>query len=131
MRKLLHLTLILLFSNLTLANTIFVNNAATGSNNGTSWINAYTDLQNAINNAADGDEIWVAKGTYFPTRPADNLNTVDPNNRKNSFTVLTNVKLYGGFIGNETLLNQRDWNTNQTILDGNIGNSSNVDNCYS
>ncbi|MFC4816268.1 T9SS type B sorting domain-containing protein [Flavobacterium sp. GCM10023249] len=130
MRKLLYLTLILLFSNLTLANTIFVNNAATGSNNGTSWINAYTDLQNAINNAADGDEIWVAKGTYFPTRPADNLNTVDPNNRKNSFTVLTNVKLYGGFIGNETLLNQRDWNTNQTILDGDIGNNSNLDNCY-
>jgi gliding motility-associated-like protein len=131
MRKLLYLTLILLFSNINLAKTIFVNSSATGSNNGTSWINAYTDLQNAINNATDGDEIWVAKGTYFPTRPADNLNIIDLNNRDNSFVLKNNVKMFGGFSGSETLLNQRDWNSNPTILSGDIGiPNDDADNCY-
>ena len=30
----------------------------------------------------------------------------------------SNVKIYGGFFGNETLLSQRNYLTNLTILDG-------------
>jgi len=45
-------------------NIIFVNYAATGLNNGTSWTNAYTSFQTALNSAVSGKQIWVAKGTY-------------------------------------------------------------------
>ena len=46
---------------------IFVNHAASGSNNGTSWTNAYNLVQDAIDNASSGDSIFIAKGTYLPT----------------------------------------------------------------
>ncbi|MCH5597063.1 hypothetical protein [Niabella ginsengisoli] len=55
--------LFLLF--LTTTNSIFaqlyVDKDATGSNNGSSWANAYTDLQAAINNASAGQQIFVKK----------------------------------------------------------------------
>jgi len=46
--------------------TIFVNQNANGLQTGQSWIDAYTDLQQAIGNAIHGDTIWVAQGTYRP-----------------------------------------------------------------
>ena len=45
-----------------------VNAAATGSNTGQNWSNAYTDLQSALSAAQSGDQIWVAQGMYVPTR---------------------------------------------------------------
>ncbi|MBT1697597.1 hypothetical protein KK083_11965 [Fulvivirgaceae bacterium PWU4] len=36
---------------------------ASGSNNGSSWTNAFTDLQSAIGIAVSGDHVWVAVGT--------------------------------------------------------------------
>jgi hypothetical protein len=49
------------------AERIYVNANATGIKNGASWQNAFTDVQEAIKKANSGDEIWVAKGMYFPT----------------------------------------------------------------
>ena len=49
------------------AATIYVKHNASGSNNGTSWTNAYTSLQSAISNASSGDEVWVAAGIYKPS----------------------------------------------------------------
>ena len=48
------------------AKTHHVNNTASGSNNGTSWINAFLNLQNAIDSARNGDTIKVAAGIYRP-----------------------------------------------------------------
>ncbi len=66
---------------------IYVDQAATGANNGTSWPNAYTDLQDALAAASRDDLIVVAEGTY---RPAASDRTV-------SFDLSSHVTLRGGF----------------------------------
>jgi uncharacterized repeat protein (TIGR02543 family) len=96
---------------------IYVKADATGANNGSSWTNAYTDLQSALSLSVSGNEIWVAKGTYKPSSGTD---------RAISFQMKDGVNVYGGFSGNETAIEQRNWTTNETILSGNIG-AQNVD----
>lgn len=104
----------------------YVKSNATGLNNGTSWSNAYTSLETAISNSSSGDQIWVASGTYKPTTQIGGTGA-----RYAAFRMKDGVGLYGGFSGNETLLEQRDFNTNETILSGDIGTTGdNSDNCY-
>ena len=45
--------------------TLYVNKQATGSNDGTSWANAFTDLQKALRYCSD--TIRVASGSYSPS----------------------------------------------------------------
>jgi predicted outer membrane repeat protein len=109
------LTLLFFLSKIYLshAQTIwFVQQSATGTNSGTSWSNAFTDLQTALATANNGDAIWVAKGTYTPT---------NSNDQTISFRMRNGVKMYGGFGGSETALSERNWTQNTTILSGNIG----------
>lgn len=73
---------------------------------GASWSTAYTLLEDALANAEDGDEVWVAAGDYDVPDPYY------------SFEVPEGVQVFGGFAGNETALSQRDWNTNETTLIG-------------
>jgi hypothetical protein len=100
------------------AQTIFVNQAATGANNGSSWTNAYVSLGSALSAVAtSGKTIWVASGTYKPST----------SNRDASFTFnygLTSV--YGGFVGNETLLSQRNPTINITTLSGDLAGNDNT-----
>lgn len=93
-----------------------------GIGNGTSWEDTMS-LQNALSIAQEGDEIWVAEGTYTPT---------DTTDRSISFQLKNGVAIYGGFIGiNETSIDQRDWQNNLTILSGNINQiDSENDNSY-
>ncbi len=93
-------------------NIIYVDSSATGGNTGISWTNAFTDLQSALAIAKDGAQIWVAKGTYFPTSGT---------NQNISFTININIQLYGGFSGGETSLSQRDTISYSTVLSGDIG----------
>lgn len=114
----------LLFLSLSLqAQSIFYVNQAVsgGQQNGANWANAFSDLQQALALANYGDEVWVAKGQYFPTAST---------NRTISFVWKNGVKLYGGFAGTESNLSERDYELNETILSGNIGGPEGTDNSY-
>ncbi len=104
------------------ATKLFVKASATGLNNGTSWTNAYTNLQSAIDNNTSGlDTIFVALGTYKPTRWPANCSNCS-GNRTYTFEMRNNVKIFGGFVGNEKWLTQRPAiGTQPTILSGDIG----------
>jgi hypothetical protein len=95
---------------------LYVNHIATGNNNGTSWTNAYTTLEDALANMVNDEEIWVAQGTYKP----------HASDRDLSFNITkSNVKLYGGFDGTESILDQRNPKTNVTILSGDLQDDDN------
>ena len=113
-----------------------------GSNIGTNWANAYTSLQTAISASSSGDQIWVAKGTYYPSSSYDLVNTP----RNYHFRLKNNVRIYGGFAGIETTIDQRNnygnGQSNETILSGDLSNNDDFqysfgyvsptgnDNCY-
>lgn len=90
------------------ARTVYIDASRTsGANNGSSWANAYTRFQDGVNAAADGDSVFVAKGTYQPALNA-------------SFSLKDGVKTFGGFAGTETSLSQRILSAaNASILRGN------------
>jgi hypothetical protein len=89
---------------------IFVDASATGAGGGSSWADAYTAVQPALNAAQPGDQVWVAAGTYVE-----------------NITLALGVGLYGGFAGTEDPatfnLADRHLTANQTILDGNRNGS--------
>ena len=96
---------------------IFVDKDAVGSNNGSSWGDAFNNLQDALSVASSGDEIWVAAGTYRPTLRSD---PGDP--RSAAFRMKNGVAIYGGFdpsVG-DTTFEDRDWQNNETVLSGDI-----------
>jgi len=105
--------------------TIYVNTLAGGSNDGSSWNNAFANLQTAISYSSVGDTLWIAKGKYLPTSFYGN--SQDNDNRSRTFLIKGGITLYGGFNGTETNINQRDIKQNTTILSGDLGNNdSNV-----
>jgi hypothetical protein len=105
------------------ARVVYVKADAAGSNDGNTWANAFTDLQDALQVARDGlltpgdpyddvAEIWVAAGIYKP----------DASDRTVSFSLVDTVGIYGGFSGMETKRSQRyaDPVANGTILSGDL-----------
>ena len=104
------------------ASVRYVKPVASGTGDGSSWADASDNLQAMIDASGTGDEVWVAAGTYKPTTT---------NDRSISFVMKNGVAIYGGFNGTETLLSQRNWVTNVTILSGDIGTvGDNSDNSY-
>ncbi len=102
--------------------TLYVNQNATGANNGSSWTDAYTDARDAFINTTPNAEIWIAQGTYI--RNSTDRNTVFGWSQDS-------IRVYGGFTGSETMRNQRDWNANPTIFSGDIGvTGDSTDNAY-
>ncbi|PZU85583.1 MAG: hypothetical protein DI529_09675 [Chryseobacterium sp.] len=106
---------------------VYVNaNAGGGTESGNSWTNAVKNLVDVFSAAKinnDIEEIWVAKGTYYPSLTS---------NRDDFFQITRNdFKVYGGFAGTETALSQRNIQENETILSGDIGiQGSATDNSY-
>ncbi len=102
---------------------------ATGNNDGTSWADAYRGpqaLKTAMDATAMGDQVWAAKGTY----------KASPNVRTIVHTLKLGVEVYGGFVGSETVLAERDIVANVTVISGDLlGNddataASRTDNSY-
>lgn len=122
MRNILLVLLTLLFSISLQSQVLYVKADAIGANNGTTWSSAYTDLQDAIAAANYGTQIWVAVGTYKPTSGTD---------RDAYFELENGVEIYGGFIGTEAQLAERDYIHNESILSGDIGVvGDSLDNSY-
>lgn len=114
--KITSLFLICLINSYSFSAVVHVDQSATGTNDGTSWANAYVELTDAISAANSGDAIWIAAGNYHP----DWNGSTHTGDRILSFTPPANVSLYGGFSGTETALSQRDWKINLTVLDGDL-----------
>ena len=93
---------------------VHVTPAGAGTRSGDSWANALSgvDLAVRLPTAQPGTQFWLAAGTYKPTTTTD---------RTVSFIITTGIKLYGGFIGNETALVERNYRKNETIISGDIG----------
>jgi len=100
----------------TSSRVIYVDAGASGANDGSSWDDAYTDLQSALRVARDhfGVAIWLAEGVYKPTRN---------NDRQFAFVVPDGTLIYGGFPagGGGGSFAARDPAAYSTVLSGDIG----------
>ena len=122
--KLFALCALCFFTNSVFAKIIYVNaaNGAAVTKDGTSWPNAYVNLQDALSDVtlAAGDQIWVAKGVY---KPSVILGT-GADNRDKTFSLKTGVAIYGGLFGNEAVTDisaiTRNFIANETILTGDL-----------
>ncbi len=98
---------------------IFVDIDATGNNDGTSWADAFTSLQDGIDaaeNSPIADSVWVAEGTYKP----------DASSRSVSYLIQADgVKIFGGFEGTESSFSQRNVANNPTIISGDLSDNDN------
>ncbi len=88
---------------------------------GLSWLSAFSSVEDALDAATDGGEIWIKAGVYKPTGKT----------REATFRLNPSTELYGGFRGNETTREQRNPRANRTVLSGDIGRiGSFADNCH-
>ena len=96
---------------------IYVDDDAIGANDGSSWENAYTFLQDALNGAKSLEvekpiEIRVAQGVYKPNQIPG---------RFILFHLINGVTLSGGYAGlGGTDPNERDVELFQTVLSGDL-----------
>ncbi len=112
------------------SNIIYVENSATGSNTGSSWVDAYTSLQSALSAASSGDTIVVGRGYYSP----------HASDRTVSFELKEGVVMLGSFDGTESKIDSasiasRDFEVNPSVLTGDLagddsGFSNNDENSY-
>lgn len=91
------------------SNIIYVTTTGAGTQDGSSWGNATSNLQYAMDIAmgcTPPAAVWVKQGTYTPGKP---------------LIAQPKVAVYGGFVGNESYtydLTQRNFTTHPTIIDG-------------
>ncbi len=104
---------------------IYVDTSATGSNDGSSWTNAFNFLQDAIAISSSGDQIRVAHGIYKPNhgkKPVISEGTA-------TFKLKSGVAIYGGFPAGGSSLEDSNPLVNETILSGDLmGNDAAVNN---
>jgi len=123
-------------------NIWYVNQAMPASSYGNSWATALKTIDEGIINAQAGDEIWVARGTYKPSRNAQGV-LLPLYDKECTFTLKFGVSLYGGFFGNENSIDERNnfgyGEINETILSCDFLNNDDysnypwtgtLENCY-
>ena len=116
-KKLLSFPLFLFVTGQVPAATLYVDQNAAPGGDGSGWLSAFQSLQDALDEAGVGDEVWIAAGTYFP----DEGGSVVAGDRQATFTLKAGMTLYGGFAGGEDSLDDRNWEANPTVLSGEIG----------
>ncbi len=107
--------------------TLYVDANAPGANTGTSWADAFNNLQDALAAAAANphiSEILVAQGIYRPDQGVGQMS----GDREASFGLVNGVYLKGGYAGcGEPDPNARDIELYETILSGDLdGNDIDV-----
>lgn len=104
---------------------LYVDDNASGADDGSSWNDAYPNLQDALSAASDEDVIAVAAGTYYP----DIGEGIPVDDREASFTITgaqDGLEVYGGYAGDESIslgnlkLDDRDFEVNETTLSGDV-----------
>ena len=108
----------------------YVNLNSTNPGSGTSWSSAFLDLQDALDVAASGDQIWIAQGVYYPTDTAGSNDT-----REASYRLIAGVEIYGGFAGDEIDITERLPYFNQVHFSGDLngddgGSGDNTENAF-
>jgi hypothetical protein len=126
--------LLTLLCNSSSAKIIYVDDDAAGTNDGTSWENAYIHLQDALADANESEkpvEIRVAQGIYRPGED-ETISMPDRNARFQISDGVTLAGCYAGLGANDP--NARDVQAYETILSGDLladDNSSGTgDNAY-
>ena len=108
------------------AQVIYMDDDATGANDGTSWENAYKYLQDALadaNSAEKPVEIRVAQGIYRPEQGKDQT----PGDREATFQLINGVALKGGYAGlRQPEPDARDPHIYQTTLSGDLADNDAV-----
>lgn len=85
-----------------ISSVLHVKSGAPGPNHaGLSWPTAYLKVQDALNAAHAGDEVWVSAGVY-----------------SEKITMKEGVGLFGGFVGTEVARDERDPAAHVSGLDG-------------
>ncbi len=107
------------YENPPVSNIWFVDDDAASGGDGQTWETAFEHLQDALDGAAVGDQVWVASGVYRPT-----ARTESTDSRSAVFQLRSGVQAYGGLAGDEDPasfdLNDRDFVANETVLDGDL-----------
>lgn len=91
--------------------TAYVNQSASGANDGSSWTDAYQSLETALQDSTVS-ALWIASGTYVPGGGSGDT--------ASTFLVSLPMDIYGGFAGNEGNLSDRVPGQNPTVLNGDI-----------
>ncbi|MHC4646640.1 MAG: LamG-like jellyroll fold domain-containing protein, partial [Planctomycetota bacterium] len=99
----------------TVHNIYYVDVNAWGTNDGSSWTDAFGDLQDALDVAQEGDQIRVAEGIY---RPSERTDPCYP--RTATFQLIDGVATYGGFPSRGSNWDGRDPDSYETILSGDL-----------
>jgi len=119
-KKIIFLLLFLILFSYVYANRYYIKTDGNDQDAGTSWQTAFKTFNRAMSIALSGDDVWVAKGTY---------------QQGNMIEIYEGVSFYGGFVGTEETLDERDIQNNQTIIDGNksyrcVTNNGRIDGFY-
>ncbi|MHC4675157.1 MAG: S8 family serine peptidase [Planctomycetota bacterium] len=111
-------------------NILLVDADAMGTEDGSSWPDAFTSLQDALSFAGDlvsslaGFEIWVAEGIYKPDYGVG----ITPGNREATFQLINGVTIKGGYAGfAEPQPDARSVETYETILSGDLNGDDGPD----